>query len=402
MACRYNDLVDGIDQCLIRSGATCRGRCRIKAPHRFTRAAGVGQGGPCVGRGTAAVLLSLCKLFSYDTRLIQSGSTALLPGITRINLRLRKKAKGLLDSVPQPDTTVEDDRSLDELFDEEGMPLPHIREPLFELFYQRLSQHFPAISRRRMNERIETNTMSQFLANCICALAARFAPEANSDSSKAAAPFIAQAQSMLVPMTQLPTTEATSGLILLAWASYGQGNESGFWQYCGMAIRMGMDLGIHEVTELYDSPQHLVRTRLLWWTLFASDRIIAFQTGRPATIPEDCICIPLPMDQDCYPDSARDAPGMPPEPIEPAPFVYFVRLLVIVGRISNVLNGRRGKPRTLVSTPDNSLELLAELQGRLLQFTNTLPASLQWSGDNLKHADERGHSVSCFDEHELM
>lgn len=299
--------------------------------------------------------------------------------------------------VPHPETSVpspQQYRQLTDIFDDEGMPYPHVQGPLFELFFKHLSQHFPAISRQRMKDRFESGTMSQFLSNCVCAVAARFSPSAEKNPPQYAAPFIAKAQEFIVPLTQLPTTETTSGLVLLAWASYGQGNESQLWQYSGMAIRMGIDIGIHEVSEIYDSPQHVIRTRLLFWTLFITDRVVSSVTGRPTSIPEDCVEIQLPDDQDFYPDPARDTDDYPFEPVEAVPFVSLVRLMVLVGRISNVLNGRRGKPRTLVSTTGNPAEVLVDLQERLVQFLAGLPESLKWSGDNLKRADSRGHSVS--------
>ncbi|WWC59823.1 uncharacterized protein I303_102385 [Kwoniella dejecticola CBS 10117] len=327
-----------------------------------------------------------------------SGSTAMTPGINRVNLRLRKrKAESPFTDVPNPESPHSPAPLLppiSDLFDEEGMPYPHIREPLFELFFQHLSQHFPAPSRQRMKERFESGTMSQFLAHSICAIAARFAPSPLDNPTQACAPFLSKAQNMLVPMMQLPSTETCSGLILLAWASYGQGSDTGLWQLSGMGIRMGLEIGLHKVSEMYDSPQHVVRCRLLFWTLFVTDRILAFAEGRETMIDDDIIEIPLPKDSDFFPDPARSTPEYPYEITEPVPFVYFTKLMVIVGRISNVLNGRRGKPRTLVPTVDaeQQSKLLTELQIRLIEFVANLPESLRWNLDNLKHQQQRGHS----------
>lgn len=281
-----------------------------------------------------------------------------------------------------------------ETFDTEGMPLPATRIPLFEAFYSHLSSLFPAISRRRMNERFDSSTMSQFLANGICSLGAtaRGGGYAGQDPKL----FVDKTLSYVLPHSQLPTTEAVSALMLLAWAAYGQGNESGLWQFTGMAIRMGLDIGLHQVSEIYDSAGHLRRARLLFWTLFATDRLISFATGRPSSVAEEVIEVPLPTDEDMYPISARDTAMDVIEPVEPVPFVYFVRLMVIVGRISNVLNGRRGKPRTLVSIPDsqNLLEQLSDLQIILIQFFSTLPESLRWSSQTFQVQHARGHGVS--------
>ena len=233
--------------------------------------------------------------------------------------------------------------------------------------------------------------MSAFLACCMCALGARFADNARDSPTAAAAPFIAKAQELVIPLLHLPAYDVVTGLLLLAWASFGQNSESGLWQYSGMAFRMAIDLGIHENSEIYESAAHVIRTKLLFWSLFITDRIVAFATGRPASIPEDIIEIPLPEDKDFFPDPARNTPNDVAEAVEPIPFVQFVKLMIICGRISNVLNGRRGKPRTLVNSPEPLAEQLAELQVRLLQFVNSLPDQMKWSGDNFRHQEQRGH-----------
>ncbi|OCF33674.1 pathway-specific nitrogen regulator [Kwoniella heveanensis BCC8398] len=322
-----------------------------------------------------------------------SGSTAIHPGINRIGLRLQRRTDASPLAAPQageeesPSSVVAPSA---DLFDHTGMPHPHIWRPLFALFFKHMSQHFPSTSHQRMMERFETGTMSQFLACCICSLGARFSPGCK-DPNQAAAPFIAKAQQLVIPLLHLPTHDVATGLLYLAWGNYGQSSESGLWQYSGMAIRMAIDLGIHEVSELYESQAHVVRTRLLFWSLFITDRVVAFATGRPASIPEDIVEIPLPSDEDFFPDPARNLPEYPHEEIEPVPFVQLVKLMIIVGRISNVLNGRRGRARTLVSTSEPLPELLAELQVRLVQFYSTLPEPLRWSADNFKHQHDRGH-----------
>lgn len=244
-----------------------------------------------------------------------------------------------------------------------------------------------------MNERFESGTMSEFLTNCICALAARFDNRAESDPTRACAPFIAKAQELIIPLLHLPTSDAATGLLFLAWANYGQNSESGLWQYSGMAIRMAVDLGHNELSEMYESPAHLVRTRLLFWSMFVTDRMVAFATGRPASISEDIIEIPLPSDEDFFPDPARNTSMYPVEAVEPVPFVQLTKLMILCGRISNVLNGRRGRVRTLVCTKEPLAEQLADLQLRLVQFVSGLPTSLQWSADNFKHQQSRGHGV---------
>lgn len=320
--------------------------------------------------------------------------------MNRISLKLQRRstAESPYNSAPQPESggsshSIELTTHPINLWDDSGLPHPHVYEPLMEMFYQYCSQHFPSVSRQRMNERFASGTMSAFLANCLCALGARFSEGAQANPMKACAPFIAKAQELIIPLLHLPTSDVCSGLLFLAWACYGQNSESGLWQYLGMSIRMAIDLGFHENIQTYESPQHKTRSKLLLWNLFIADRIVAFGTGRPASIPEDIIEIALPEDQDFFPDPARNTPMHPNESIEPVPFVQFTKLMVICGRISNVLNGRRGRVRTLVSSKEPLAEQLAELQMRLIQFVSGLPMSLQWSPENFKRQQDRGHGV---------
>ncbi|WVQ70547.1 hypothetical protein IAR50_000066 [Cryptococcus sp. DSM 104548] len=328
-----------------------------------------------------------------------SGSTAIHPGINRISLKLQRRSPGgahsPLAAVPQPTlnspTIISPRPPASDLFDPTGMPHEHVWRPYFALYFKHMSQHFPNCSYQRMIERFETGTMSQFLACCICSLAARFDPSAQ-DPTSAAAPFIAKAQELITPLLHLPTHDVFTGLLYLAWSNYGQNSESGLWQYSGMAIRMAIDLGAHEISDIYESPAHRARIKLLFWSTFVTDRIVAFATGRPASIPEDIIEIPLPVDEDFFPDPSRNFPDSAYEPVEPIPYVQLIQLMVIVGRISNVLNGRRGRALTLVSSSEPLPELIQDLQVRLITFYSNLPTSLKWSADNFKHQHARGHS----------
>jgi ABC-type transporter Mla subunit MlaD len=68
--------------------------------------------------------------------------------------------------------------------------------------------------------------------------------------------------------------------------------------------------------------------------------------------------------------------------------------MIICGRISDVLNGRRGKARTLITSVEPLSEQLGQLQARLVQFVAGLPESLKWTASNFKHQQARGHGVS--------
>ncbi|OCB87698.1 hypothetical protein A7U60_g5224 [Sanghuangporus baumii] len=264
-----------------------------------------------------------------------AGSTAIHPGINRISLKLQARPP-LASSAPVPSNQKELPAPPwpDDLFDENSMPLPSVHLPLIDTFFCTMSQHFPSLSRRRLKERLETGTMSAFYLNLLRAIYYE-GPGANCS-------FIASTNTRQRHRTSLVS-------VGLLWSS-----------------------------EKYDT----------------SDRIISFSTGRPASIPEDVIEIPLPSDDDFFPDPARNTDLSLHEPVEPIPFVYLVRAMVLVGRISAALNGQRGRSRTLVGVSEVGPEVLSGLQSQLVQFYASLPDPMKWSVDNFKHQESRGHGGS--------
>ncbi|KAG6819207.1 hypothetical protein H0H93_014347 [Arthromyces matolae] len=336
------------------------------------------------------------------------------PNVNRLSLKL----SGAHPSIPPATSLVRHNsnpsppspaaRELDDMFDEIGLPYPHLYHPLLDTFFSTLSRHFPSISRKRIEERLESGTMSPFFLNCAFGFyyilraalkffTCRFLPSARDDPSRACAPYIAKAQELIIVLIHLPTTDVVTGLLLLSWASYGQNSESGLWEYSGMAIRMAMDLGLHEVTNVYEpylSKAHVTRARLLFWSLFVTDRILAFSKGRPPTIPEEIIEIPLPVDEDFVPDPAR-ADADENELPQPIPFVHMVRLMVLCGRITTVLTGCRGETRTLMPhVMKEHPQKLKALREELAQFYADLKDLMRWSVDAFKLQEARGHGDS--------
>ena len=96
-----------------------------------------------------------------------SNSHACSPGINRISLKLQPRPSPAASApVPTGQDTLPNPPWPEQLFDENSMPLPSVHRPLLDTFFRTMSQHFPSISRKRMDERLETGTMSAFFMNC--------------------------------------------------------------------------------------------------------------------------------------------------------------------------------------------------------------------------------------------
>lgn len=297
-----------------------------------------------------------------------AGTTSVHPGVNRISLKLRLKApttavaplaadaastslaasassasdyptmssSAPFDSSPQATAAA---ATAPISFDPStNLPPASIYEPLLTIFFDVCAQHFPSIQRRRIYRRIETGTMSAFLLCAMCAMAARFAPEALQQQQpgaevEAGNAFMEKCAELLVQTIRFPTTDAVTALQLMAWCEYGLGSESAFWLYAGLAFRMAEDGGFAKASAAYstlEDEDHVVRTRLLFWSLFVTDRLLSFATGRTCAIREEIVDLPLPTDDDLIP---RPSSPSVEKVARPSAWVACVRLMVICGRI---------------------------------------------------------------------
>ncbi|KAF9040283.1 hypothetical protein BDZ89DRAFT_1060712 [Hymenopellis radicata] len=298
-----------------------------------------------------------------------SGRTAIHPGFNRIVIKLRSSTTTSPASSPGTRITGTDACSEPDLEDISNLPPDH---SLIDTFFFYFGQHFPFLRRSKIEERIQSETMSAFLLHAMNALAVRFAP----NSKRKASQYISAAWTLVPPLLRLPSMDVVGGLLLLSWAEFGENSESGLWNFTGLAIRMALDLGLHTgELESETSDDDVCEGKLLFWCCFLMDRVLAFGTGRSVTIAEDIIELPLPTDSD-FAD--------PPTNLL-APFVQVVKLFALAGRIADIMNGSRGCPRTLVTEPVvHSPETLQSLQNQLMKFLEQLPAELQWSVENFR------------------
>lgn len=202
---------------------------------------------------------------------------AVHPGINRICLKLRLKPDNLTDlASPKGAQGSPNQHSNNKptnhpispyatiAFDEADMPPKEVYEPLLEVFFDALAQHFPSIQRLRVQNRLANGTMSAFLLNGMwmretCRWKSYAVPDISAlcDSGEIREPgqgipcecqfplnvlepnaerflqagdvFADKAMQLLVPAIRLPTTDAITSLLLLSQCEFGQNSESGYW-----------------------------------------------------------------------------------------------------------------------------------------------------------------------------
>ncbi|CAK7235652.1 hypothetical protein SBRCBS47491_009367 [Sporothrix bragantina] len=151
-----------------------------------------------------------------------------------------------------------------------GIPRADVISPILDIFFAHFGGHFPFHHPHILGGHVRSGEASSFLLNAIAALTLRFCSQEQEGVATAGSPLIAilqaqfpesaqvwqrgqvylkKAKEQLVPLLSIPAPEVVAGLVILAWAEFGDNNEAGLWMFTGMAIRMAQDLGFHRLPD---------------------------------------------------------------------------------------------------------------------------------------------------------
>ncbi|PWN28388.1 hypothetical protein BDZ90DRAFT_146931 [Jaminaea rosea] len=244
---------------------------------------------------------------------------------------------------------------------------------LSELFVKYFRTHLcPWIIEEELLKSVQDGTMPSILANSICAMTARFSDWAElkrKPPKSVGECFSEMAKTLIVPMLSWPSLDVIEALIILSYAEFGAGSDSGLWMYSGMGMRMAMDLGIEHESTIQSLPTKAQQEKarwLFWSGCYAIDRITCFGTGRPVTLLDHAI--------DCRP-----------------PVVEATADTFFASQIIQVLL-RRGRMGELLNRRDDGMRLsekkvrLTELWQECAAYFQSLPSSCAFGVQSFKRA----------------
>ncbi|EJT96846.1 hypothetical protein DACRYDRAFT_112461 [Dacryopinax primogenitus] len=266
------------------------------------------------------------------------------------------------------------------------MPHPDHLPHLAELFFDYLGCHFPFLDREEVMRDIKEKKITATLANCIAALGIRFTDRQvllfqtdveglPTRRARAAEKYCMRAKEIITPYLSLPSVEIVQALVLIAWAEFGCGRDSGLWMYSRMAVGMAMDLGLGFEATIQLVTDHPERIRATWWAVILVDRINCWGTGRPIAIPDDAFDTEppfVPPMQHGYNRSTPPPPGYV--------FGHLCRLVQLRGRMGDLINNT---VKRKLNTSPVDLELTS-LQYEMMAFYASLPNDLQFNLANFK------------------
>ncbi|KZP01230.1 hypothetical protein CALVIDRAFT_552314 [Calocera viscosa TUFC12733] len=299
---------------------------------------------------------------------------------------------GSAPSLPGPNrppspSLPEDNRPLfDPADDVPTMPHPDHLPHLAELFFDYLGCHFPFLDREEVMRDIRERKITATLANCIAALGIRFTDRQvllfqtdveglPTRRARAAEKYCMRAKEIITPYLSLPSVEIVQALVLIAWAEFGCGRDSGLWMYSRMAVGMAMDLGLGFEATIQLVTDHPERIRATWWAVILVDRINCWGTGRPIAIPDDAFDTEppfVPPLQHGYNHTHPPPPGYV--------FGHLCRLVQLRGRMGDLINNT---VKRKLNTSPVDLELTS-LQYEMMAFYASLPNDLQFNLANFK------------------
>ncbi|CAO1619122.1 unnamed protein product [Parajaminaea phylloscopi] len=203
------------------------------------------------------------------------------------------------------------------------------------------------------------------------------------ESARRSGELFAQAAERRLFATGLrPTVTAIQASFMLSVFAHGNGELSRAWSFCGIAINMAMDLGlhrwpIHRLDLLDDSAERETRTRTIW-CLYVLDKILCAEMGRAPILRAREMDPPLLSEN--TPDELEYMDGDPSRPMRiPSVFNTAVHCFAIVERILSEVHSLRRKAvlRRGQTTPD----LLKELDEELEKFRRDIPEPIQIPAD---------------------
>ncbi|KAL5003438.1 fungal-specific transcription factor domain-containing protein [Aspergillus recurvatus] len=123
--------------------------------------------------------------------------------------------------------------------------------------------------------------------------------------------FYITALQQVPAMCETRSVQNVEAMTLLVVYHLRSASSQGVWYMIGLAMRTAIDLGLHrKANEINLDPITAQMRRRLFWTVYYLERVVSVSLGRPFSIADRHIDLPLPVDVD---DDVRDPALLPPE-----------------------------------------------------------------------------------------
>ncbi|KAE8410656.1 major facilitator superfamily domain-containing protein [Aspergillus pseudocaelatus] len=174
-------------------------------------------------------------------------------------------------------------------------------------------------------------------------------------------------------MCEARSIENIKAMTLLVVYHLRSASSQGVWYMIGLAMRTAIDLGLHrKANEVNLDPFTAQLRRRLFWTVYYLERVVSMSLGRPFSIADRNIDLPLPLDVN---DDVRDSTALTAVPQTDRPTtmtfaLYLIRIRQIDSKVQHKIYRADRPLHTLRSKMDRLfLELEEWKQSALLRFS---------------------------------
>ncbi|KAF9909228.1 hypothetical protein BX616_011255 [Lobosporangium transversale] len=327
------------------------------------------------------------------------------------------------------------------------VPRKDILDHLIQLFFDSVYYQFPVIHPGSFMKQYREGKVSPNLLNALCAGVARFSNHPDvvtTPSFLAGEPFATNVRASLIDSVDVPTVSNVQALLFLSMFEYGAARGPRAWMFGGMAIRMAQELGLNreDSSPVFNLKGDWVlreTRRRTFWACFIMDVLASSSSGRPRMIDErDCEVL-LPSEDNAWHEArpvvtemleeendseglssvkhetdaddtgSNNAPDSWPgtstkkngsSSAQPSKedeasqkchslssFAYLIRILAILGKVSQYVN----RPRTKKSIPPNEPgSEFAIIDAALAAWLQSVPSQFGYSPDNTRMLKDRG------------
>ncbi|RAO67957.1 uncharacterized protein BHQ10_003969 [Talaromyces amestolkiae] len=131
--------------------------------------------------------------------------------------------------------------------------------------------------------------------------------------------------------------------LLMSIVLYEMNSRSSSWVWLGSAVRIAQDIGLHIESGPWSTVEREMRRRL-WWGIYAWDRLLSLELGKPISIhDQDCdVDLPCPVDEQFIAEGARL-----PEGSNTNSLLATIHVVRSIGQLTKTLRSPIVSPATL-------------------------------------------------------
>ncbi|EIT81083.1 C6 transcription factor [Aspergillus flavus] len=139
------------------------------------------------------------------------------------------------------------------------------------------------------------------------------------------------------------TLDQARAALLVSLFLYEVNAKSASWVWIGSAVRVAQEIGLHLESGPWSALEGEMRKRL-WWGVYAWDRLLALEMGKPVLInDQDCdVDLPCPVDERCISEG-----GIVAESQQTTPLLATIHVVRSIGQLVRTLRSSTISPATL-------------------------------------------------------